>query len=451
MPSIKFIAFLLAAHALAASAAEPPLIEAGTLKITVLDEKGASVAGATVDPDNVFSAAGATLWTDPQTGKNAFPHRSFRTDERGNVDLPYPKFMHGTDRNHLIDSVSLFASKPGFAHSHETVAIHDGAYTLALAHGTTVTVRARLPEGTPPGDLYAELDTNDTSTAQMRWTRAADQTSVISTFAFPPGDHIVRAVWRAPDGALWFSALTPFTSEADVPALDLALEVSRGRDVQAVLDSSVPRPVGHGVVIAYVQAHPDGRDDRLPVTEPNWRTHADVASDGTFTLKNVPAGQICLTAIVEGHVSAQPPTHSVVSHPLTFASDAAQPLVVEMEKTGAARLRVLSRSGQPLAAARVSVWPNEHLDYGTTTILGNTSDTLDWLRWSHDERTPDPVTPKAWPSYDVETGADGLAMLRDLPCGDFEVAVRRLETKARSAIKVVAGEETTAEVTLDIP
>ena len=233
---------------------------------------------------------------------------------------------------------------------------------------------------------------------------------------------MARLVARTAGGRLYFSEPTIFSTPSE-RELDFTWPLSEGTSLRGKLDESVPRPVHAGWVVAHVTS-PKMVENACGVLALRWYASSDVGEVGTFHLPNLPEGTLEIVAGSDGYVSTELAERVIdgIRHAQIMPEDRSPPVTLPMERTGDARILVLSPTGQPLAEASVNMNPNQSLGR-STSIIGarhkseaileaNDTGTMDRLRKEFE-------TPRFW----AKTDASGVAVIRGLPPGNHRIHV----------------------------
>lgn len=406
--------FLLSAAALATGdVSENPVTPSKSVTVTVLDEHGKPVSGANVkpfylrvkeDPGSSYGWNGSTGGGTPTTA---------HTDAEGNAPVLYPETLGPGLHTKML---AVLVDHPAFCSKIVEIDV-DAPQAIPLQRGMRLTVASNPLSGATASPLYVDAKAASYEYQNLTWQRS--DRGGLST-SLPKSDFAVRAVVFAQDGAVYFSApvLVPSSGEGE-KTLDLS--VVPGTTMRGQLDSSVPRPVKNGRVVAEVFT------PAAPSTDLSceWAVSSDVAADGTFILPFLPSGSLELVAVCDGFVSSDPKgAHGVSRNAQVFAVDKSAQLTVQMEKTGSAEILVSDPSGNPLPNAKVSFWPNQVFS-NSSSLLGRPFDSADFLKRRQDspdddfKQLPDEVSGR----FSAKTDSRGKAVVSNLPSGTQSFAV----------------------------
>lgn len=225
-----------------------------------------------------------------------------------------------------------------------------------------------------------------------------------------PGEALIRVVHQDAEGRLFFSKPKRFLGKKGATnAFNLAVEP--GSPFLGKLGPSVPRPVQGGWVNARVFYDPTGgwKGERLV-----WGDFAPVAPDGSFRLVSLPEGRVEVTAICDGFFAPGPigkgPNGFVVPH--SFELDETE-VVIPMQRTATAEIRVLNDSGSPLSG--VTVWFSPNIQWGSwwsTLFASDFYRTIDLLR---KPGSSEPFRDSNRRVFHTTTDSNGVAKIRELP------------------------------------
>jgi len=406
--------------------------------IRVVDEAGAPVAGAIVQPEGLRTKPGPYVsgwygWRTATNGGVANPAAT--TDKDGYARVPYPKHVFerietGTlclavnhpefvaDRPERIVATAPPAGAPwrvyfDYLRSRilrkaliarpDPVVIKKGA-VLVLQIGDTGT----------GGRLTGQVS-GGTSGDTNYWIHP--QPGMLVTRRLAAGMRTVRAIQIDPDGTVWFSDAVTLTATAQ-ETNELALKLKRGAAVRGNLDSTVPRPVKNGRVVANVW--PLGCEPQK--SPPQWHGWAAMNEAGAFSIPSLPEGDLEIVALCDGFISTNGPgkfqTHYPQKH-LMGTNDLQ--IVIGMEPTARLEVQVLDDEGKPLKDVRVVTWPNvRYGEWSSTLLMSDCYNTADMLfpnigkSFSWDREVLD---------YQGVSDATGLAVLPNVPATVKELAV----------------------------
>ncbi|MFZ4777414.1 MAG: carboxypeptidase-like regulatory domain-containing protein, partial [Terrimicrobiaceae bacterium] len=406
--------FLLSVTALASEVVtENPGSPNKTVNITVVDEQGKPVSGANVrpfylrlkeDPGSSYGWNGSAGGGAPTTA---------HTDAAGNAPVLYPETLGPGLHTKML---AVFVDHPAFCSKIVEIDV-DAPEAISLQRGMRLTVASNPLSGATASPLYVDAKAASYEYQNLTWQRS-DQGSLSTSL--PKSDFAVRAIVFDQDGGVYFSppVIVPSSGEGEKT---LNLDVVPGTTIRGQLDSSVPRPVKNGRVVAEVFT-PVAPSTDLTC---EWAVSSDIAADGTFILPPLPSGSLELVAVCDGFVSSDPKgARGVSRNAQVFAVDKSAQLTVRMEKTGSAEILVSDPSGNPLPNAQVSFWPNQVFGNGSS-LLGRPFDSADFLRRRQDspdadfKQLPDEVSGR----FSGKTDSGGRTVISNLPSGTQSFAV----------------------------
>lgn len=266
--------------------ARPARDAQGRLDLLVQDRHGAAIADATV------ILAGLRSQDSPGSGfhANAWGGTSARD---GSVTLAFPLWV---DDELRTSRLTLRVSHPDYeAKLVDDVSIEDGPQVVVLERGAFLVVSGWIES---PGELVREVVPHLSDEARIApgsWI--AIQDGRLSNATIPPGPHALWLEHRAADGRLYFSEVEPFELARDTQH-ELHLRLVPARTLAGRLESEVPRPVEEGRVLLNLLVGARGAG---PKAMRSFR--ADVRSDGSFELADLPPGEGQIVAACSGWIS----------------------------------------------------------------------------------------------------------------------------------------------------
>ncbi len=402
--------------------------------VQVLDTTGNPVRGAVVqrvgyrlkeDAASAYGVPEGDLWPTPSPAP---------TDADGRTTLIYP--LEGEEGMQL-SILFVAVAHPDFCRAQIELSVTSPT-PLVLQQGARLTLIGESE--TKDLCIHADLGVAPFP-PPVDWVRSSTDTV---TARIPVGRYAVRAIGRSATGEIWFSAPQEFRAENQTATLRLAL--TPGRSVAGALDSSVPRPVQHGIVVAEVTT-PSAAGINL------WKTSAPLAKDGTFLLTSLPPGDLAVVVVCDGFLSQPTEADPRSWKPQIFSADTPSPLRVQMTPSGTARIQVLGPDHEPLSGAIVLFSPNQQFQRGNT-ILGSCTGTAETLEKSE---APESALNNR---YQVQTDASGIALISNLPPGqqifyvhyaDYEMPIAFVQSyPVRDArIEIMAGAVVEQTVTME--
>jgi hypothetical protein len=405
--------------------------------IRVVDSSGKPVAGAVIRPEGLRTKFGPYMsgwygWgTALQRGVLA---KTVRTDIDGYARVPYPKYVfERIETGKIIISVNhpefvpirpeciVAVTPPAGAPwkvwmnyiwdsvRHKTLLVRPDPVTLQKGAVLKVSVS---PDSQGPKESALFAQVSEVWDQGDFWMRPED--GALLTKRLAAGEHTVRAIRFAPNGAAWFSEVTNITA-ASGQTNEVALKLKPGVAVRGQLGSEVPRPVRDGRIVMHVW--PKGLEPGS--NPPQWHAWSSIREDGTFEISSMPEGDLEVVVLCAGFVSTNGPGRQGTRAPQKYdlgTNDLS--ITVGMKPTARLEVQVLDADGKPLAGARVQTWPNVTYGQWASTILAgdlyNTSD--EFLR--NDRPMLWSITVK---DFEGTSDSSGLAVLPNLPpeVGEF--------------------------------
>lgn len=401
--------------------------------IRVVDAAGKPVAHAVILPEGLRTKPGPYVsgWYGWVTGKSGAPKNPVNTDANGYAQVPYPKYVFerietGTiifsvnhpdfvpDRPECVVTTAPPAGAPWRVWADDLWSRVQRRALVARVDPVVLKKGAILKLSVRPGSagrkdvpLYAQLSAAGRQETNF-WIRP--EPGVLITHRLPAGPQTLRAVQFDADGSTWFSDVISITAVSG-QTNEVVADLKRGVAVHGQLDSTVPRPVRNGRVVAHVW--PQGLSPQN--SPPQWHAWATNREDGSFDLGSLPEGDLEIVVLCNGFVSTNGPGKFRFHYPqkhLLGTNDLA--ITIGMEPTARLEVRVTDDKGNPLKDAHVSTWPNVRYGEWSATILAgdryNTSEQL----------LPKPVSEfHGWrqpvPDFEGTTDSSGLAVLANLP------------------------------------
>lgn len=419
------------------------------LQVVVVNEAGTPVAGAKIKPDGIRGTDGGHYgWGDDFSVKPL----PVTTDAKGKAKIPYPRFI--VERVRSIE-LSFGVDHPDYASSRPFVKV------AAPIRSTTPfvqrlqfiyedfqqsgkTERIVLKESAAI-ELSAQVGGRQIAATNFHAQLVPENGEFDGVFArngerlsskkLPAGGYMVRGCARV-DGTNYFSEVLTFTGvvgETNVAALEL----KPGYAVEGRL-SEVQGAITNG----WVNAKVINKGVRETMS---WADFAEVRRDGTFQLSGLPAGKLEVVAICDGYLSANPTRRSTFVMPHIFDLPAGDRIEIPMRRSAVANIRVLGPKDEPVAGASVHFWPNIQWGGYLSTVFAT-----DFYREMDGLEQRDPS--RRWErsakrSYSGKTGADGRAIVRELPPEmlSFVVEYSELEMplnngRREDSIQLIGGE-----------
>jgi hypothetical protein len=429
--------------------------------VLVQDDVGTPVEGATIQPDGLRVKGPNRLshhgWNPDVYGAPA----KVTTDRDGKARVKYPVLAFPAEKQ-PTGEISFSVVHPDFCRARPTEYPVDGtAGPIRLTHGARLEVSGYVGRDRQP---VSELVANVSGGRAEDWQQQANGNLALPQL--PPGGHLLQLMGRLPSGQIGYSESHAFTAEPGKPYA-AALELKPGVRLEGRLDERVPRPVKNGRVLISV------RPKELPawlIPEDTrelfakygifacWRTYRPIAANGTFVFESIPPGEVDVVVHGEGFVSrngGQPqnrinsqlvpgPTIGV-PQPFPLAAPVTT-IVVVTEPTATLEVTARTKSGKPVGAANVYLYPNVLRMGGVLGLMTHSS-----------EEPLRTLAPLPEPPYSGRTDATGRVTIHDLPAvarhldvdhPEFEVAIDGPRGDRTTRLELSPGATTQLELTL---
>lgn len=280
--------------------------------VRVVNSDWQPVVGATITPWGMRSAKGSGLWSPASMGKSEPP--VVTTNDQGIAIIPFPRYAIPEEKVRP-ESFTCRVQHRDYADSGNNIVpvTMDGlatAATIKMYPGALIEVSVRSQgQLLPAGELYAQW--SEYSSEKL----TADRAGRIMLPRISAGVRLIRLVSIRADGPALFSD-TLQVLLADGDRRELEIEMKPGLTVQGQLDVSVPRPVKNGKVIARTvdiasADSPGATDGQFIYDRPatlGWQISTTVNANGSFTLNDVPPGNLQVIARCDGFYAASPET-----------------------------------------------------------------------------------------------------------------------------------------------
>jgi hypothetical protein len=403
-------------------------IEWCAMTVKVVDAQGVPIEGATVRPWALRAGNAHGGW-DGQIGAP----RETLTDPSGQTSVVYPKAMTwGTSESNPVISVSVILKHPEFVARNVHVDIPVGETPavpeLMLKPGIRLRIAGVEPGTDKPLDnCYLFIENQDVGAQEF--AREAD--GWLRSNPISEDRRWFRVVHAEPGKSPRFSQSVAWTPD-DPASRERRVEVRAGTRVQGKISDNVARPIERGHVVAWCGSPIRKDDENLSRSRPIlWLETALIERDGSFVFESLPSGYLAqFYALANDSISAQPTDAAFELCCKWFAvkqqmqeffrngqmmrlAGSQSELTIEMESAGEVRVTCLDPDGKPLRGITVMSWPNQFVVGAGSTVfcdrrsslsgLQATSQNSPWWKTSH---------------YAVETSADGVSVIRNLPAGN---------------------------------
>ena len=455
-------------------AAEPkpaPTINFTNVLVTVQDDAGKPIEGATILPDGFrvkgAHSADAYIWNRRLFGAP----RSAVTDQEGKALLRYP--VEGIpEEKEFTGALTFSVTHPEFSTARvQTYLVNGTEQPIELTRGLLLELSGYIGTNRQPVlDLIPNL--SQEGLKETDWQTKTN--GVLAYHKLSPGGHLVQLMGRLPSGELVYSEGFDFVAEKG-KKYDFALEMKPGIRLEGNLDKNVPRPVKHGRVLisvrpkqfpAYLIPEVAGDLHEKYGYFRYWNSYRPIAEDGTFTFESIPPGEVDVAVHGEGFVSKSigevqnriPVTRfssekklvksAVIGIPQPFPLVAPTTKIeVVTEPSATVQVIAKTKAGGPVAGATLYLNPNILRMGGFFGVP----------RRNPSEEQFHPLEPLPELSYSAITDKNGLAIVRNVPSisrdlslehPDYEVALQGWMQDRFVRFSLVPGETKKIELTL---
>ena len=350
------------------------------IRVTTPDDE--PIEGAAVRPYGLrtrVERASHYGWNPKSHG----PNDDLLTDAEGKVEIKYPKFVM---EQLETGEISLLVDHEEFKSVTQDSPVDKGPIVVRMTRGRRYSLQAI--DGTTDDlivkNLFCELSGG---AGTNEWQLLDDGT--LRSRAVALERDFLRVICLPDDGPAMFSS--PFflgnqpelIRDCHLPNIS----VEPGRQIQGILDDTVPRPIrnGHIVLKAVNTISRNDEDPRLV-----WADWAPIDAEGKFHFDSVPRDSIVMiVAVCDGYLSS-----AAIPEELEVAGiegeDAAAfqsagmilPLVIRLKDdlvdwtvpmlpTASCRVAVQAPDGSPLPGANVSAWPNQYFPGIGSNVIGD--------------------------------------------------------------------------------
>jgi len=427
-----------------------------TTIVTVVDESGEPIEGATIEVDGlrpvIRPGALHAKWSVDRG-----PAPVSQTNSDGKALVRYPKFL---TEDMLTGAISFSVTHPNYVAYRTTNYPVDGPNNpIRLQQGAIFRVRGfveengskRIVENIFP--MARAIKGQNAYGSSGGWALQKD--GWLETTKLPPGGVLIMLACIPKQGQDLFS-LTNSVWLQRQGEIAQELELTPGTRVEGKLDDSVPRPIKNATVIAYCFPIQPGVTDpfRKSMRSFAWRDWTDISEDGTFVFESIPKGRVEMIALCDGHRSKSPVKRRP-GWPQTFnLAENTVKVELEMEQTATAEIHITNSDGEPIQDAEVYFYPNVRWNDWMSTIFGKKP-----------SRTRDIITRKEEPEYTYKavklytsiSDKNGIAVVKNLPSGKNNYSIKhekytipaRINVRIRSeSIELESGERAVANVVL---
>jgi beta-lactamase regulating signal transducer with metallopeptidase domain len=401
-----------------------PVVEFKKVLVTVQDEDGKSIAGATILPTGFrvkgIHGADAYGWNKKMFG----PPEKATTDSNGKAYVKYP--VEGIPKEKEFTGKLIFeVSHPKFASVFiQSYSVDSPEQPIKLTRGIHLEVSGYIGSNHQPvTNLIPNL--SEEIIRPEDWQKMDN--GVFAYNNLSPGGHLLQLMGRLPSGEVVYSETIAFTAEKGKPC-HLALEMNPGIRLEGRLDDNVPRPVKNGRVMISVRPK---EYPALNVIEDYyaadqkyggytarqfWHSYRPINEDGTFVFESVPPGTADVVVLGDGFVSKttgqlQNRVNGALVKSPVMAIPQAFPLMapvtkieVTTEPTATLELTTTTKAGSPIEGVKVGMYPSVFRMWGMFGWTKNSSEEP-YRKIPH---LSDPI-------FSGQTDKNGKLVLKDIP------------------------------------
>lgn len=414
--------------------------ETVVLKVELLDTDGQPVSGASVRPYGLRSnaASGSHFFWNPEKHGAV---TGITSDANGIASISVPVFVAGTAKT---SEVSLQIQHEDYIEVERDFAVQPKTARVSMQRGlkyrvrgidasTGEPIRSRLYgefSGRGGGNEWKQLDDGT-----LRSVAVTDERKALWLFHVPQEGPVQFS------DVFLLSQLEGDQFEKNIPDMKLR----PGHRLEGRLDDTVERPVknGHVVLRACTSISDEAR-------QLSWSDFATVNEDGSFLFESVPRDCILMmVAVCDGALSGAALTDELAAagvpsedyRQFASASQAvpfvvrsrgdSSEVVIPMGPTATVTVKVVDQDNQPLAGARVAMWPNQVFPGFGSNMIGDAWSTAQLAILTEEERirafgsrlsenaVKDPILARVQRDghqfYLGTSDKDGMVTLRSLP------------------------------------
>lgn len=401
-----------------------------TMTVKVVDAQGVAIEGATVRPWALRAGNGHGGWN---SGIGA--PRETVCDSSGQTSVVYPKQMNwGAHEWNPVISVSMIVSHPEFVgrNVHLDVPVDDNAVIpeVTLKPGVRLHVAGVEPGSDQPLD-HCHLLIENADSGGREFVQEAD--GWLLSKPISEDRRWFRVVQAAPGKPPRFGR--PIAWTPDEPASrEQRVELRPGSRVEGKVSDNVARPITRGYVVAWCGSPIRKEDEAESRTRPIfWMETASLEPDGSFVFESLPSGYLAqFYAFANDSISAQPsdadfeqcckwfavknqPKHEFFRNGqiLRLAGGKSE-VTIAMEPAGEVRVKCVDPDGKPVRGVTVASWPNQFIVGAGSTVFCDRRSSLAGL-----SKTLEPYNWRKTSPFVVDTDADGVAVIQNLPAGEW--------------------------------
>ncbi len=396
-------------------------------EIRIVDQEGKPIQDAVVDPWLINEKF---IWPSKQV-----PRMPSKSMSNGIAKIQYPKVANLSE--HLpVESIKITVYHADYCDAKAVVPAgeaNEKPYEIKLSPGVALALDAVDEDGEPVSKPFAVLTTR--MGALTRWNRPT--LNEANCRSMKPGNQQIMLVQPSEDGLHRFSDVLSCRFDLEnQPEVKLEeIELRPGIAVRGKLAESVIRPVIKGSVIAIQAPSPAGKtwDEDMPSLV--FTSFADIHADGSFEFASMPnSGSIQLIAICDGWVGLQEEKSSYIVGETFDVADEVLQVVLGMNRTFDANIRIIDKNGQPVAGINAACSPNQLHLKGGVARLGQKFDLIAVLRGQIRNEINQAPTIHV-PVFEGTSNLDGRLAIRNLP-RHRESTFFKVTSEATSKIKV---------------
>lgn len=379
--------------------------EIRTCEVHIITSDGKPIADAIVVPGAINERY---FW--PWDQVPATPQKS---NEEGLAAIGYPAHAHA--EKIPVESITMSVAHADYCGQRVVVPVEPSGkpFEIILKPGIEFSIDAVDEDGEPVSHPFAVMFTK--SVFGGRYHRP--QPHLAQCRSIESGNQQIMLVQPDDNGLHRFSDVITYRFDVEKePVVTIQdVEIRLGISVRGKLHSDVPRPVLNGQVVAVHVPLPAG--DNWDAALPSLLYYDSVAinEDGTFEFASMPhTGTIQLIALCDGWVGLEEKDSPFIVGETFEIDDESLEVELEMKPTFDAVMRVIDKSGQPIAGVTVATSPNQLYRKGGSTVLGQQNSSIDGLKGQFQE-IPTSSFRGLSKKYQAVTDKNGKAVIRNLP------------------------------------
>lgn len=400
-------------------------IEWSQRTVRILDPDGNPLEGAVVKLWAMRAGSGHGYWSEESFGSG----RQKDTAINGETVVNYPKTVNS---KLTVTEISLAITHPQFCAKAVHLPVEGDIPKVTLEQGTKIRIAGVEPGSMVPlPDCHLMIENGET--AESEFVREADGWLVSKPLK--GNRRWYRVVRLSPNEPPQFGQPRAW-SPNDPDSLTAFVPIQPGVKVVGRISENVARPIVRGQVVVWcgspIRKEEGVDNDRA---SPIWWTDvAKIQEDGTFEFPSLPSGFLAqFYAYANDSISMQPSDEAYEKCCEWFTQQSQQrhlafrygqvvrlagrttKVAIEMEPGHQVTIRCVDSNGKPLAGIDVYTNPNQFIVGAGSNIFCTGFSTVDILRGKRD------VFRRRSSIYHEKTNDDGLAVLRNMPEGNFSL------------------------------